>query len=252
MLRRISDIKGYTIGATDGPIGAVTDFLFDDATWRVRWLVVDTGHIIPGQKVLLPPSVLGHVNHIDRQFSVRLTQAEVKASPGIDTDAPVSRRMEAHIYDYYGWSPYWATGFYMGGFGYAGGLTPAPMIMDSPRETGADKGDPHLRSIDEVRGYHLHATDGEIGHLADCLVEDMDWTLRYLIADTQNWWPGQKVLIAPRQIKSIEWSERLVNLDMSRNGVKGSPPYDETKVVDRPYEAELRGYYDKPRLAEVV
>jgi hypothetical protein len=126
------------------------------------------------------------------------------------------------------------------------------MMAASQAPEDEDHGDPHLRSIDEIRGYHLHATDGEIGHMADCLVEDMDWTLRYLIADTQNWWPGQKVLIAPRLIGSIEWSSRLVNLKMTRDALKGSPPYDETKPIDRSYETELAGYYDTPRVAEVV
>ena len=46
---------------------------------------------------------------------------QVKDSPDIDTDRPVSRQMETSVYDYYGWSPYWGTGFYMGGYGYMGG-----------------------------------------------------------------------------------------------------------------------------------
>ncbi len=59
MLWHASAIKGYAIQASDGAIGAVSDFLFDDVSWRVRWLVVDTGHWLSGRKVLLPPSVLG-------------------------------------------------------------------------------------------------------------------------------------------------------------------------------------------------
>jgi hypothetical protein len=50
MLRHTSEIGGYAIGATDGPIGSITDFLFDDVTWRVRWLVVDTGAFLSGRK----------------------------------------------------------------------------------------------------------------------------------------------------------------------------------------------------------
>jgi hypothetical protein len=86
MLRHTSDIKGYAIHASDGQIGSVSDYLFDDQTWLVRWLVVDTGHWLPGRKVLLPPSALGHVDHIARQFNVRLTKAEVEASPDIAAD----------------------------------------------------------------------------------------------------------------------------------------------------------------------
>ena len=111
MLRNASTINGYAIAASDGQIGTVSDFLFDDIGWMVRWLEVDTGNWLSGRKVLLPPSVLGHLDPEGKKFSVTLTMQQVKDSPEIDTDRPVSRQMETDIYDYYGWSPYsgWRT-----------------------------------------------------------------------------------------------------------------------------------------------
>jgi hypothetical protein len=114
MLRNASVIDGYAIAASDGQVGTVSDFLFDDASWLVRWLVVDTGNWLSGRKVLLPASALGHLDQPERHFSVRLTMQQVKDSPDIYTDQPVSRQMETNIYDFYGWNPYWSTG-YMGG-----------------------------------------------------------------------------------------------------------------------------------------
>ena len=111
MLRNASAIKGYAIAANDGRLGTVSDFLFDDASWLVRWLVVDTGNWLSGRKVLLPPSVLGHLDPKGREFAVGLTMQQVKDSPDIDTERPASRQMETNIYDYYGWNPYWGTGF---------------------------------------------------------------------------------------------------------------------------------------------
>ena len=52
--------------------------------------------------------------------------------------------------------------------------------------------DPHLRSIAAVTGYHIHASDGEIGHVEDFLVEDADWSIHYLVVDTKNWWLGEE------------------------------------------------------------
>ena len=74
MLRNSSEVIGYTIGANDGQLGKVTDFLFDDDTWLVRWLVVDISSWLSNRKVLLSPSVLGHFSAIGNQFSVRLTK----------------------------------------------------------------------------------------------------------------------------------------------------------------------------------
>lgn len=247
MLRNSSEVIGYTIGANDGQLGKVTDFLFDDDTWLVRWLVVDIGSWLSDRKVLLPPSVLGHLGAIGNQFSVRLSRQQVKDSPGVDTDLPVSRQMEANTYGYYGWIPYWSSGLYMGGYSWgAGGMSPVPYggSLRRAEEIAVDRHeDLHLRSIDAVTGYHIHASDGEIGHVADVLVEDADWSIHYLVVDTKLSSPGKQVLISPRSVKNIDWPNRLMNLTVARQRVKDSPPYDASTVVDRAYENHFNNYY---------
>jgi hypothetical protein len=245
MLWTASKIKGYAIAATDGRIGAISDFLFDDATWLVRWLVIDTGTWLSHRKVLLPPSAIGHLNPETEEFSVRLTRKEVEDSPDIDTDKSVSRQMETQVYDYFGWSPYWGTGFYMGGYGY---MPPPIAESASPgcweRADGqASGGDPHLRSTAAVTGYHIHSRDGEIGHVEDFLVADADWSIRYLIVDTKNWWPGKKVLVSPGLAKEIDWLDRRVTVDTDRQSIKDAPAYDAATVVDRDYERNFHGHY---------
>ena len=253
MLTKASDIDGYAIAASDGTLGTVKDFLFDDASWLVRWLVVDTGNWLSGRKVLLPPVALGHPDPTKREFPVRLTKQQVKDSPAIDTERPVSRQMEHTLYDYYGWSPYWGSGLYMGGFmggyGYMGGaasMSPTPEAKRRAEHLADDQrahDDPHLRSIDAVRGYHIHASDGEVGHVADFLLDDTDWSIHYLVVDTKNWWPGKSVLISPRSVHDINWKDRLVNLGVDREKVKNTPAYDEFTTVDRAYEKRFHDYY---------
>lgn len=253
MLWTASGINGYAIHASDGKIGTVSDFLFEDDSWLVRWLVVDTGNWLSGRKVLLPPIALGHPDPAKNEFPVMLTMKQVEESPDIDTDLPVSRQMEMRVYDYYGWRPYWGTGFYMPGYGYAGDNWPgSPSVGTRRREAELianqhNNDDPHLRSIQSVTGYHVHAIDGEIGHVKDMLVQDADWSVHYLVVDTKNWWPGKKVLISPGAAHDINWSDRLVNLDVDRARVKGSPEYDETITVDRNYEKQFHDYYGDPR-----
>jgi sporulation protein YlmC with PRC-barrel domain len=248
MLLTLSDIKGHSIAATDGTIGTVSDLLFDDDSWMIRWFVVDTGKWLSGRKVLLPPVVLGHVLPSERTFPVRLTRAEVEASPELSTHLPVSRQFETSTYDYYGFSPYWGSGYYLGGYGLYGGGT--PMSRDPEVQRRADdiarlerNAEPHLRSGEEVTGYHIHATDGDIGHLSDIMIEDTDWSIHYLVVDTSNWWVGQMVLLSPRSSQDIRWTERLLYLDIDRETVKRGPPYDPSKPVDRAYEKRMDGYY---------
>jgi sporulation protein YlmC with PRC-barrel domain len=259
MLRAASTINGYAIAASDGRIGTVNDFLFDDASWLFRWFVVDTGKWLSGRKVLLPPSVLGHPNLKTEEFAVRLTMQQVKDSPNIDTERPVSRQIETNIYNYYGWRPYWGgSGFLMGGYGgygygYGGGtIAPMPSLETRRRteEIAAvqrSHDDPHLRSMDAVNGYHIHASDGEIGHVEDFLVEDEDWSIHYLVVDTTNWLPGKKVLISPQSIRAIDWTDNLVNLSVDRQRVKDSPAYDASVTVDRAYENHFHNYYGDVR-----
>ena len=247
MLQNISELNGYAIAASDGPIGTVSDFLFDDESWLLRWLVVDTGKWLSGRKVLLPPSVLGHPDSNRRQFAVRLTTKEVADSPGIGTDRPISRQMETNLYDYYGWTPYW--GPYMGGYGYYGSLLARSRPTSSrwaerelaDAQRAAD--DPHLRSIHEVVGYHIQAVDGTVGHVEDVIFEDVDWSIHYLVVDTKNWWPGKKVLISPWSTEAINWVEKSVRLNVDRQMVKDAPSYDASKLIDRFYERSFHGYY---------
>jgi hypothetical protein len=250
MLWNASKINGYAIAASDGRLGTVSDFLFDDASWLVRWLVVDTGKWLSGRKVLLPP-VLGHLGARDQEFSVQLTMQQVKDSPDIDTDQSVSRQMETTIYDYYGWSPYWGTGFFMGGYM---GAAMMPGVMAAPglgsvrrdeviADTQRNDGDPHLRSTHAVTGYHIHASDGEIGHVEDFLVDDVDWSIHYLVVDTKNWWPGKKVLISPRSAREIDWTDKLVNLNVDRQRIQDSPPYDASTTIDPAYEDRFHSHY---------
>jgi hypothetical protein len=246
-----SALKGYSIEASDGKIGTVSDLLFDDRTWKLRWLVVDTGNWLPGRRVLLHPSVVGEVDYERRALAVRLTKAQVEASPNILQDRPVSMQMEESLHNYYGWDPTWGSSYFgldAMGLSYSPSRAFAgPMMHENPGTIlRSDDGDPHLRSIESVIGYHIHATDGDIGHAENFLISDDGWGIRYLIIDTRNWWPGQHVLMSPYAIREINWPEHQIRLDATRDRVKASPPWDPLAIVDRIYEKRLHTHYDWP------
>jgi hypothetical protein len=246
MLWRATELNGYEIEASDGSIGSVSDLLFDDSDWSVRWVVIDTGNWLPGRQVLLPPSVVARPDAQTRVLPVDLTREKVKNSPGIDTDKPVSRQMESDVYGYYGWAPYWhptyvpPIGPVAGG---AIGLGHNVMPGEDPREPDVPEGDPHLRSVSEVTGYYVHATDDDIGHVEEFLIEDSTWAIRYLVVDTRNWWPGKQVLVSPDWTRDISWNDRKVYVDLTRDQIKNGPEYDPTIAVNRAYEERLHGHY---------
>jgi len=256
MLRNLKDLQGYTINATDGDIGNVDDFYFDDDSWVIRYFVVDTGAWLSGRKVLISPMAIGHPNWPDRQLPVSITQDQVRHSPDVNTEKPVSRQHEIWLLGFYHFPYYWGGAGLWGGSASPGislegaGLNAEYRPVDSgdvpPATFEAGHGthnDPHLRSCKAVTGYHIAAIDGDIGHVCGMLVDEHSWAIRYLIVDTSNWWRGHQVLIAPPWIVGVSWTENTVTLDLTRRTIHDAPPYDPTAPIDREHEAGIYGHY---------
>jgi sporulation protein YlmC with PRC-barrel domain len=200
-------------------------------------MVVETGNWLLGRKVLISSVALGKPDWEARTFSVKLTSAQVRNSPDIDTERPVYRQHEDQLHEYYQWSRYWE-----GGFGGVLGITPFPLLENAlPPESSApgQKDDPHLRSTRQVAGYRIHATDGEIGHVKDFIVDDETWAIVHLVIDTGNWLPGRKTLIPPQWIKNVSWSDSCVYLDRSRQSVENGLDFDSSEPACRNYKGYL-------------
>jgi hypothetical protein len=105
--------------------------------------------------------------------------------------------------------------------------------------------DPNLRSSQDVSGNHVQATDGEIGHIDDFIIDDANWAIRYLIIDTRNWWPGKKVVISSQWIESTSWSDAKVFVNLVREAIRESPEYTEDTLLTRDYEALLHRHYNR-------
>jgi len=211
--------------------------------------VVDTGGWWTDHKVLLQPSVITRVDFEERVVFVSLTQAKVKCSPELTQDPPVSRQMETSLYDHYGWDPRWGgDGYFLDGIvptpiGLTRGLDPeAARALDGFGD-GLEEGDPHLRSVKAVTGANIHAQDGDIGHIQNFLIDDSGWNIRYLIADTSNWWVGKQVLISPYAVREIDWPTNKIDVAITREQVKASPTWDPLAVIDQIYEQRLHRHY---------
>jgi hypothetical protein len=262
MLRSMKDLENYTLSATDGQIGHLKDIYFDDDAWVVRYLVVEAGSWLTSRKVLISPISVHHPNWRDRTVTVSITKDQVKNSPDIDIDKPVSRQNEQDYLGYYGYGNYW------GGDGMWGaGLYPYAMAPGYPgygvdrldraereheeiaflrAEKARHKHDnPHLRSCQAVNGYHIHATDGEIGHVAGYLIDDETWAIRYLIVDTSNWWLGHRVLIAPEWIGGVHWKNETVSVSLTREAIKNAPAYDSSIEWSHKHDLELYQHYGR-------
>ena len=228
-----NNLIGYNLEATDGEIGTVEEFYFDDDTWVIRYMVVKTGGWLSGRKVLISPEAVLKDPWQKESLPVNLTKEQVSSSPDIDTDKPVSRQQESELYGHYNWQPYWGSGFYAGGGGMWNIMNENPIIDEEINaETDVHSADdPHLRSTHAVTGYHIHATDGEIGHVKDFIMDDHTWQLLFFVVDTHNWFGGKKVLIPVSDIKEVQWDNSKVVIDIKMDAVKNSKLFNESQFV---------------------
>lgn len=230
MLRSLKKMLGYHLGAVDGELGKVRDFYFDDHAWAIRYVVVDTGNWLMDRLVLISPMSLGEADWSKKVLPVNLTRKQIEDSPPASEHEPVSREFEMELSHYFDWLAYWEPR----------SLPERTVEYDQRPE------EPQLRSMEEVAGYHLHATDGDLGHVADFIADTDFWVIRYLVVDTGHWLPGRKALIAPEWITRIEWPRDRVDVDLQREQIRNSPEFDPDAPLSRQYEEALYDYYGRP------
>jgi uncharacterized protein YrrD len=241
VLIKTKTLKGYSLRSRDGEIGAVEEFYFDDKHWTVRYLVANTRNWLAGREVLISPYALGEINTESKDVAVNLTKKQIEGSPSLETDKPVSHQFEEDYYGYYGWPMYWGGPYEWGAYPYV----ERDSSMWRDHNEGGKPWDAHLRSTEAVESYSIQATDGEIGHVEDFIIDDRTWAIRYLVIDTRNWWPGKKVLVSPKWIERVSWNESKVFVNLQRDAIKKSPEYSKESLVSRDYETRLHRHYDR-------
>ncbi|WP_232420089.1 PRC-barrel domain-containing protein [Nitrosococcus watsonii] len=231
-MRRIQDLKSFTLHAKDGDVGRLREVYFDDSSWKIRYLVVETGHWLVGRQVLITPEALGAIHEEKWTLQVELTREQIEASPPLSVKQPLSRQQEEEYHRHYSWLPYWRSSL----LGYLG------WDSENQREKAED---PHLRSSAEVTGYRIEARDGEVGYVEDFVIDEKDWVVRYLEISTHRGWFGKKILLAPTWIEQVDWEDRKVRVELLREVIRSAPEYEEGQLIGRDYEISLYSHYGR-------
>lgn len=233
MLRSLKKLYGDTLGASDGEIGRVKDFYFDDQYWAVRYVVADTGSWLRGHLVLISPHAFENFYQDGDSLRVHLTRNQIEESPSIETHKPVSRQYEEEYYRYYGWPAYWSGGEMWGATGFP--MIPPPHllpVMEEKRDEASINGDdPHLRSARDVCGYQIQTDEGHIGHLADFMIDEKSWAIRHLVLETGHWFSGKEIVISPSQVTRISYEESKVYVDATKESLRQAAEYHMPKPV---------------------
>ena len=182
------------------------------------------------------------------ELTVNLTKAEIEAGPHSGEEEPVNRDMEALLYDYYGWDPYWGATH----FGAAVLPNAEQRIVGDEVRREADAEVPpidgleRLHGVASVKGYYVHAVDGDIGHVENILADDTNWEIRYFVIATRNWWPGKVVQLSPYAVKDIDWFGQHINMNVTRDQVRSAPAWDPLAMMDEAREDEFHRHFGWP------
>ena len=160
-------------------------------------------------------------------IKVALDRDRVSNSPLYDPTQPFSREGETAVLGYYGYPYYWGYAGVWGTFDNPSALLAAPRgtVADVP-EQGINPAARDLRSINQSTGYHLHATDGEIGHVDDFLIGEDSWRIRYLRVDTSNWIGGRSVIVSSEVVDHVDRENEQLHLGVTRDAIKNGPSFD--------------------------
>lgn len=225
MMHLAHKITGATVKGTDGEIGTLEDFYFEEDRWTVRYLLVDTGKWFSGKRVLISPMSVRD-GWGKNGIRLGLTKDQVWNSPEIRDEEPLSPGRESQLVAYYGYPDYWGAASIWGNFDSPAALVESPPQEKKPAARTIDPEARHLRSIKQSTGYHLHARNGEIGHVDDFLIGEESWRIRYLLVDTSNWIGGRSVIVSPETVERIDKDKELLNIAVDREAIKQAPELD--------------------------
>jgi uncharacterized protein YrrD len=211
MLQSLQHRFGEKLRASDGEIGHVKDFYFDDKNWSVRYLIADTGHWLAGRLVLISPHAFGHLYPEGKVLLLNLTRQQIEDSPSIDQHKPVSRQHEEEYHQYFGYS-YYAEA--MPSWGVAGSPVMVPPSLAATSKQSA--GDAHLRSAKELTGYSVEAEDGAVGEIIDFLIDGRTWMIREVVVECGHWYAGNKVIVPTGKIGRINYELCTVHVDSTK------------------------------------
>ncbi len=97
-----------------------------------------------------------------------------------------------------------------------------------------------------LNNYKLLSFDGEIGKVCEFYFDDYYWTIRYLVAETENWLKIMQVLIFLYAIVVFNEKEQNITIDLTQKQIEDSSSLDSDKPVSHQFEETYYGYYGYP------
>ncbi len=232
MLWQLSALKAFDVKATDGRCGKVADFLIDDTTWRIQWIVGDLGSWLDPHKVLLPPAAFGAPHENEHACPIAWPRRRVAEARDAAEAPPVARQMAAHQA-----APHLDMAE---AIAVAAGANLLAPHQDAPR--APIKLDAHLRSSGEMTGYAVAVNDGGLGEVEDFVLDDAAWAVTHLVVRWSSWWRPHHVIVSTAAARNIDWRKKQLRLALSADEIRHASPYEQIAVHGRDTVSRRTGW----------
>ncbi len=224
MIHLLSKIRSFVVDAADGEVGMIRDFYFGVNDWRIRFILVDTNGWLRHRPVFIPPDSVRSVDSDAGRIDLNIDKNQIEKSPPPESEEWFSADFERRFRDHFQ-PPHSDTLGTASAEAVKAGLPAGATDVDLG-QVWRDHGDIQWRRCDSLRGHHLIATDGEIGHVEDFLVDTREWTIPLLVVKTRSWLPGRHVLIeTERIIETVSWHHGEVRVNLTHDQVASAPEY---------------------------
>ncbi|MFS0787910.1 PRC-barrel domain-containing protein [Shouchella sp. 1P09AA] len=272
MLIHAKSLSKFNMNATDGELGQLDDFYIDSHTLNVRYFVGDTRTWFFGGKVLLNVDAFTDIDLDEGHISINATKEQIKNSPKPDDAAPINRFYEQELSEHYGWPAYWSVPAVPTASGYgtttaAGAPLIPPVYTPNPTETAEDtkatmrtgaeeqkmeekfQQHVHLFSLDELKGYHVHAKGGEVGKVLDFVlhfdknVEIGNWSVRYMIVDVGGFMQKEPIIVPMQTVKEVTWFDNSIIIDLDKEKIEEAEEYTTEQTITAETEQGLFTHY---------
>ncbi|MFN2127843.1 MAG: hypothetical protein ACK2TU_08300 [Anaerolineales bacterium] len=241
-LIKLNNMKACKFQAADGEIGTFADIFIDDSCFAIRFFSVNTINWLPKRKVLLSPFTVGAVDEQNQLVSIELAQQQIKNSPPLGTDQPISRRYEEKYFTYYDWPPYWDNLSWPNTFHHQ----TSAIANHRPDRDIAPHSENHLHRANRILGYDIIVADGKIGQLKDFILDTHYWVIRFLEIDTHICLDNtNSALVPPTAILGINWPDRRITVDLNREILQNAPTHNANEPISKEYETQLLKYYNE-------
>jgi sporulation protein YlmC with PRC-barrel domain len=246
----LKEILGYGVETHEHVTGKVIDFLLDDEYWSVRYADAELGFKFSDRRILIPQTFLKRTKWASQNFKVQLSKEGLETCPKLEAHLPVSRKYEEELNKHYRISNYWVRNYkdLKNGFDKMRHFElPDQEFKAAPKLIREKDVDTNLRSFNEILGYDILTSDGNVGCIDDLLIESDDWSVISIIVAANKWEPwSKKVIIASTWIEEVSYIDKQIKISLRTKEVENAPEYNTLEPINEVLEKRYYNYLGKP------